>query len=78
MAGVRGTSTRRTGTFGPDEPARAAAVLQPDDPAHEAFRELIRDMGVSGAEVVRIALLELRKQRLHMKEARRSALKEAG
>jgi len=79
MAGVRGVTTRRTGRFGPDEPARAAAVLQPDDEAHGAFRELIDDMGVSGAEVVRQALLTLHRQRCHQAASReKTDLQEAG
>ncbi|MFE7664735.1 ribbon-helix-helix domain-containing protein [Streptomyces celluloflavus] len=78
MAGVRGTVVKRTGAFASDAPVRAAAVLQPDDEAHEAYRELIKEMGVSGAEVVRQALLTLRKQRRGMSAAqKKTALQEA-
>ncbi|WP_433860357.1 hypothetical protein [Streptomyces kronopolitis] len=78
MAGVRGTRTKRTGAFDPGSPVRAAAVLQPDDEAHKAYRELIADMGVSGADVVRQALLTLHQQRRGKSAAqKRAALQEA-
>jgi hypothetical protein len=64
MAGARGKAyRRRTGVFAADESVRAAAVLQPGEDAHRAYRELINEMGVSGAEVVRQALLALHQQR---------------
>ncbi|MFK0294810.1 hypothetical protein ACIQU6_30660 [Streptomyces sp. NPDC090442] len=61
-ARVRGA--RRTGAFPPDHEVRAAAVLQPDEEAHEAFRWLINDMkDKSAAHVVRQALVTLYHQR---------------
>lgn len=59
MAG-RGQQQRgRTGQFAPDKTIRAVVTLPPGDPLRSHFEDLVRSMGVSGAEVVRRALLAL-------------------
>jgi hypothetical protein len=65
MAGVRGKAHRgKTGRYKPGEPARANALLHPTEEAHAAFLWLVDDMpGVSQAEIVREALVALKKQR---------------
>jgi hypothetical protein len=64
MAGPRGRAHRgRTGAFNPDASIKAATQLHPGDPARVAYEELIAEMGISGSEVIRQALLTLRKQR---------------
>lgn len=74
MAGIRGRAHQnRTENFPPDKEVRASLVLAPGDPVRDAFAELVADRGVSRAEVLREAILDL-----HEKMARRSALKEAG
>jgi hypothetical protein len=66
---VRGRSQpHRTGIFPPGESVRAAAVLKPGDYVRGLYEELVSDMGISGAEVVREALIEL-----HKRESRRKA-----
>ncbi|MBV9024912.1 MAG: hypothetical protein JO362_14255 [Streptomycetaceae bacterium] len=57
-----------------NETVRPSVPLRPGTPERTAYEELVAGMGVSGAEVVRTALLELHKTW----KARRSALKEAG
>ncbi|WP_331729761.1 hypothetical protein [Streptomyces chartreusis] len=51
---------------------RAAAVLKPGDYVRSLYEELVSDMGISGAEVVREALIEL-----HKRESRRKARRAA-
>jgi hypothetical protein len=57
-----------------DEAVRPSVPLRPGTPEREAYEFLVPDLGVSGAEVLRRALIELYETR----KARRSALKEAG
>ncbi|MGW3202397.1 hypothetical protein ACWDBD_49525 [Streptomyces sp. NPDC001118] len=79
--GARGSKTGaqqrgKTDTFKqkPNESVRPGVHLPPGTPEREAYEFLVSDMGVSGAEVLRRALVELYQTR----KARRSALKEAG
>ncbi|MFH8350239.1 hypothetical protein [Streptomyces sp. NPDC018045] len=52
--------------------------MQPDEEAHAAYRELIHEMNVSGAEVIRQAIVNLHKQRRAEAAAKeRAALREA-
>ncbi|MGX1976852.1 hypothetical protein [Streptomyces kronopolitis] len=66
MAGVRGKAqSGRSGKYTPDEPARAAAILQPHEDAHKALLWLVADMpGISQAEIVRKALVAFKDQRM--------------
>ncbi|WP_158839122.1 hypothetical protein [Streptomyces sp. NRRL S-1022] len=57
-----------TGHLPPNETVRASVVLKPGDYVRGLYEELVRDMGVSGAEVLREALMEL-----HKRESRRKA-----
>lgn len=58
----------RTGVFPADKPLRATVMLKPGDYVRGLYEELVNDMGISGAEVIREALTEL-----HKREARRKA-----
>ncbi|MFJ2008467.1 hypothetical protein [Streptomyces chartreusis] len=58
----------RTGVFPEDKPLRATVMLKPGDYVRGLYEELVKDMGISGAEVLREALTEL-----HKREARRKA-----
>ncbi|MEY9998197.1 hypothetical protein ABIE67_010318 [Streptomyces sp. V4I8] len=58
----------RTGVFPADKPLRATVMLKPGDYVRGLYEELVNDMGISGAEVLREALTEL-----HKREARRKA-----
>ncbi|MFZ4250372.1 hypothetical protein ACOZDF_34615 [Streptomyces griseoincarnatus] len=70
---VRGRrQPHRTGHFPPDETVRAAVVLKPGDPVRKVYEELVLDLGVSGAEVLRAALWEL-----HRRESIRKARRES-
>lgn len=58
----------RTGVFPSDKPLRATVMLKPGDYVRGLYEELVNDLGISGAEVLREALTEL-----HKREARRKA-----
>lgn len=58
----------RTGVFPADKPLRATVMLKPGDYVRGLYEELVQDMGISGAEVLREALMEL-----HKREERRKA-----
>jgi hypothetical protein len=74
--GVRGLKQDgRTGQFSPDEVVTVTVRFRPDDPARPAYEELVKRMGVSGAEVVRRALVDLFEKQA---TASRAALQEAG
>lgn len=66
----------RTDTFKAKqhEAIRPSVPLPPGTPEREAYEFLVSDLGVSGAGVLRRALVEL----YEMQKARRSALKEVG
>lgn len=66
---VRGRQQQhRTGIFPADKPLRATVMLKPGEYVRGLYEELVVDMGISGAEVLREALVEL-----HKREARRKA-----
>jgi hypothetical protein len=63
MAGVRGRPHPKSTVFHADKPVRAAVVLMPGEPVRRMYEELVVLMGVSGAEVLREALVELHRQK---------------
>ncbi|MFD8386554.1 hypothetical protein ACFV2X_50035 [Streptomyces sp. NPDC059679] len=64
MAGVaRGRPHPKSTVFHADKPVRAAVLLQPGEPVRRMYEELVVLMGVSGAEVLREALVELHKRK---------------
>ncbi|MGX9891396.1 hypothetical protein [Streptomyces sp. NPDC002276] len=75
MAAPRGRAQNgRTGSD-PAKPVRAQVTLQPGDAVRVAYDELVDVLGISGAEVIRRAILALRKT----EQARAgAALREAG
>jgi len=77
MAGVRGRPHPKSTVFPADKSLRAAVVLQPDEPVRRMYEELVVLMGVSGAEVLREALVELHRQKAPS-ERTAQLLKEAG
>lgn len=64
----------RTGESDPTKAVRAQTLLPPGDPVRTAYDDLVASMNVSGAEVVRRALLAL----WQSQERTRAALQEAG
>jgi hypothetical protein len=75
--GVRGLKQDgRTGRFRPDEVVTVTVRFRPDDPARPAYEELVKRMGVSGAEVVRQAIMDLFEKQAA--SSTRAALQEAG
>ncbi|GAA0439260.1 hypothetical protein GCM10010357_70860 [Streptomyces luteireticuli] len=54
-----------------NETVRPSVPLRPGTPERKAYEELVAELGVSGAEVLRRGLLDLHEK------TRRSALKEA-
>ncbi|MFB7030998.1 MULTISPECIES: hypothetical protein [unclassified Streptomyces] len=77
MAAPRGRQHRGRSTDFPDRPIRAGLMLSPGEPEREAYEALVTEMGISGAEVIRLALMDMHKRR---RQDRSSAtkLKEAG
>jgi hypothetical protein len=76
VAGVRGLKQNgRTGEFRPDGVVTVTVRFRPDDPERPAYEELVKRMGVSGAEVVRRAVAELYEKQA---ASTRAALQEAG
>lgn len=76
MAGPRGVQhAGRSAVFHADKTIRATLVLHPDDAERKLYEELVTDMGVAGAQVLREALHELYKRETKRKEreARRKA-----
>ncbi len=74
MAARGRAQTGRTGESDPAKAVRAQAILPPGDPVRIAYDELVEHLGVSGAEVVRRAILALRKA----EPGTGAALREAG
>ncbi|MET7621789.1 hypothetical protein ACWC5O_45485 [Streptomyces sp. NPDC001450] len=69
----------RTGVFPPDRPLRATVMLKPGDYVRTLYEELVNDLGISGAEVLREALVELHRRESIRKSRRASkAAREAG
>lgn len=58
----------RSGNFPPDRAVRATVMLDPGEYVRTLYEELVKDMNVSGAEVLREAIREL-----HKRESRRKA-----
>ncbi|MFI9824609.1 hypothetical protein ACIHFC_29770 [Streptomyces sp. NPDC052013] len=76
MTGRRGVQhTGRSTEFPADKSLRAQLVLHPGEELREAYEELVTEMGLSGAEVLREALrvLHRRETRRKARAARRSA-----
>jgi hypothetical protein len=74
MASVQGRAQSKTGASDPAKALRAQAVLPPGDPVRVAYDALVHTMGISGAEVLRTAIVSLYEQRT----GKRAALREAG
>lgn len=75
MAAPRGRAqSGRTGSD-PAKAVRAQVTLQPGDPVRLAYDELVDRLGISGAEVIRRALLTLRQAE---QASTGAALREAG
>ncbi|MEU0289279.1 hypothetical protein [Streptomyces sp. NPDC006147] len=69
MTGRRGVQhTGRSTTFPADKSLRAQLVLHPGEELRDVYEELVTEMGLSGAEVLREAL-----KLLHQRETRRKA-----
>lgn len=67
--------TGRSTAFPAGKTIRATLVLHPDDAERKLYEELVTDMGVAGAQVLREALQELyrREAKRKEREARRKA-----
>ncbi|MET7843659.1 hypothetical protein ABZT45_34660 [Streptomyces sp. NPDC005356] len=72
MAGVRGIQHKNRAVHPSGKPVRATVILHPGDEERPLYEELVKDMNVSGAEVLREAIRELYKR-----ESRRKARKTA-
>lgn len=73
---VRGKAQNgKTGVSDPAKLVRAQATLPPGDPVRKAYDALVESMGISGAEVVRKAILHLYEKQ---GTTPRTALQEAG
>ncbi|WP_406729996.1 hypothetical protein WJ438_40775 (plasmid) [Streptomyces sp. GD-15H] len=69
MTGRAGVQHRgRSTDFPADKSVRAQCVLHPGEDVRVAYEELVTEMGISGAEVLREAL-----RVLHKREIRRKA-----
>lgn len=66
----------KTGESDPSKLVRAQATLPPGDPVRKAYDALVATMGISGAEVVRTAILHLYEKQAA--SSMRAALQEAG
>lgn len=78
MAAPRGRQHRgRSTDFPSDRAVRAGLMLHPGDPVRVAYEELVTELGISGAEVIRKALTDMH-ERHRQAHPRPIALKEAG
>lgn len=79
MPGIRGLQHVPRTVYPPDKAVRAVVVLHPQDEERKLYEELVGELGVSGAEVLREALKELHKRETRRKEraARREAKRAA-
>ncbi|MFI6663086.1 hypothetical protein ACIBL8_47295 [Streptomyces sp. NPDC050523] len=69
MTGPRGVQHEgRSTAFPADKIVRAQCVLHPGEDVRAAYEQLVTEMGISGAEVIREAL-----RVLHERETRRKA-----
>ncbi|MFE2749588.1 hypothetical protein ACFXKX_35610 [Streptomyces scopuliridis] len=64
MAGVQGPPHPKTTEFNRGRDMRATVVLKPGEAARIHYEELVKEMGVSGAQVLREALAELHQKLL--------------
>ncbi|SCF73821.1 hypothetical protein GA0115255_104742 [Streptomyces sp. Ncost-T6T-2b] len=78
MAAPRGRQQRGRSTEWPSDKAiRAGLLLHPGEPVRKAYEELVTETGISGAEVIRKALMEMH-ARHRQQRPRTEQLKEAG
>ncbi|MEU0671202.1 hypothetical protein ABZ508_35330 [Streptomyces lavendulocolor] len=78
MAAPRGRQHRgRSTAFPPDRAIRAGLMLHPGEPVRQAYEDLVTELGISGAEVIRQALMEMH-ERHRQGRPRTTQLKEAG
>lgn len=64
MAAPRGRQHRgRSTEFPSDKAIRAGLLLHPGEPVRAAYEDLVTEMGISGAEVIRKALTEMHQRR---------------
>lgn len=59
MSGVQGAPHPKSTEFNGGKAMRATVVLQPGETARAHYEELVKRLGVSGAQVLREALAEL-------------------
>ncbi|MFC7844419.1 hypothetical protein [Streptomyces sp. NPDC057382] len=81
LGGPRGVQhAGKSAVFPADKKIRATLVLHPDDVERKFYEELVTEMGIAGAQVLREALHELYKRETKRKEreARRKAKQAAG
>jgi hypothetical protein len=64
MPGVQGAPHPKTTEFNRGRDMRATVVLKPGEAARIHYEELVKEMGVSGAQVLREALAELHQKLL--------------
>ncbi|MEU0743969.1 hypothetical protein [Streptomyces sp. NPDC006134] len=64
MPGVQGAPHPKTTEFNRGRDMRATVVLKPGEQARVHYEELVKAMGVSGAQVLREALAELHRKLL--------------
>lgn len=57
----------------PEKPVRATVILHPNDAERPLYEELVSELGVSGAEVLRRAIQELHKRESYRKRRARAA-----
>ncbi|MFE3557279.1 hypothetical protein ACFXKW_20790 [Streptomyces sp. NPDC059193] len=78
MAAPRGRQQRGRSTgFPSDKAIRAGLMLYPGEAEREAYEALVSETGLSGAEVIRKALLDMHKKHSQKRSAG-TTLQEAG
>ncbi|MHC3394719.1 hypothetical protein ACLQ2E_35460 [Streptomyces lavendulocolor] len=78
MAAPRGRQHRgRSDAFPSDRAIRAGLMLHPGEPVREAYEDLVTEKGISGAEVIRQALMEMH-ERHRQARSNKPNLREAG
>ncbi|MGP3691202.1 hypothetical protein ACTVZO_42155 [Streptomyces sp. IBSNAI002] len=73
MPGVQGSPHPKTTHFNGGQDMRATVVLKPGQAARVHYEELVQEMGVSGAEVLREALAELHRKRIRSQKRQQQA-----
>lgn len=71
MAGVQGSPHPKTTEFNRGRDMRATVVLKPGEAARIQYEELVKELGVSGAQVLREALAELHQKLLSQRRKAR-------